>query len=584
MARGSSATELLVDTEFSTAWDRLFGDCPWATVYEGSCFARIWYECYAHRYEAVLVYRWGTDGELRGLLLLALETETGVLVHVGAQQAEYQTWLARAGDSSDFVTAALAAVRSIGRGVLRFLFLAPGTPLDWTTAARRAGLRTTVVWHKCGFMAVGPESGVAAALGKKRYRSVLTKLEAIGPVRLDYLTTVAEVDAVIDTIAAYHDVRQGGAYGALAFQSDVVKRRFYLAMVAAPGLLHVTVLRAGDTLIAAHLGPQDRGMVSLGLITHAPQYAQHSPGKLMIFYLGRLLGEQGFKWLDLTPGGGSYKDRFATRYDDVAVLQVFFRRGDYARYVARRLFVAMARSVASRLRLDAKALSERALKLAFIASEGRWAERTRAAMRMFATQIRSVREFRYYRWSGTNATALVTPCRIRVNAIGDLLLYKPGGGFRKSLSDFLSSALVKLERGEVLFSAVHSGRLVHLSWLIPAARTVGSDYGHQITLINECAVLYDDYTHSGSRGQGYHQESLAARLHFVALRYPGRDSVIGVRAENGPSRHNIEKLGCADCGSAWIRIWFGNVNLSTVGLAAPLCLQVVARPPSNPVT
>jgi RimJ/RimL family protein N-acetyltransferase len=325
-------------------------------------------------------------------------------------------------------------------------------------------------------------------------------------------------------------------------------------------------------------------MVSLGLITHAPQYAQHSPGKLMILLLGQLLGEQGEKFLDLTPGG-TYKDLFATSFDNVAVLQVFLRPADHAKYVARRAFVAMARSVAGWFNADALEIGAGVKRLARTLAKKNWRRAPITAARTFRLWALSEREYRLYQWDAHKPVAGPACPRIHPNRVSDLLLYRPESRSSPSLTEFLSEALHRLRRGEILFSAVEEGRLAHTSWLIPSAREVGTDYGHILDLAAPCAVLYIDYTHPEWRGRGLHQESLAVRLQYVAEHYPQSTAIIGVRADNGPSRHNVEKVGFEYCGSAWIRLRLGTVTrwtqATTPLFAAPRDNPAASATPGN---
>ena len=49
----------------------------------------------------------------------------------------------------------------------------------------------------------------------------------------------------------------------------------------------------------------------MGVFTHDPIEAKNSPGFLFIIKLAELLKEEGFKYLDLTPGGDLYKEEFS---------------------------------------------------------------------------------------------------------------------------------------------------------------------------------------------------------------------------------------------------------------------------------
>lgn len=159
------------------------------------------------------------------------------------------------------------------------------------------------------------------------------------------------------TIIEHCDARHGDSR---PFQSDSRKRELYLAMMERPGLLHATVLRVGDQLVASHLGPIHGRNVSLGLIAHSPEFASHSPGKFAILYLARMLGEQGYEYLDLTPGG-AYKQRFAHAWDEAPTLELFFSRLDHAVDSTYRASARMVKPILTRLGYDPERLKRRVI-------------------------------------------------------------------------------------------------------------------------------------------------------------------------------------------------------------------------------
>jgi CelD/BcsL family acetyltransferase involved in cellulose biosynthesis/RimJ/RimL family protein N-acetyltransferase len=544
---GANATSMCDQSE---EWTALHLACPWATTFQTPAFARVWYRAYAPRYTALLVTA-RRDGELVGLLPLAREQATGTVVPLGAQHAEYHTWLCRPEDAATIPAALLAALRPVMQGrLLRLLFLAPGTPMDWQPAAETSGLRVGVRWHRRGLLRVGPGSEVDASLRKSANKSRLSRLRRLGPVSLDQLHTRAELAALLPTIAEQCDVRQGGIHGVLPFTQDPLKREFYLGLMDEPDLAHATVLRAGEHVLAAHLSVRDPHGVPLGLITHAPQYAAHSPGKLVLLLLARLLGEQGYTTFDLTPGG-SYKDRFATHGDQVALVDVFYSQQAYRTDVLRRAAIQAARRVAATTHVDLDTMAGRGRDLAARLRRAQPLALARSTTRRIGRWLRSDAEYRLYELPREEQRG-GTGGRLRVNQLRDLLRYEAVAPSDPSRTAFLKTALDRLEDGQMVFTYADERRLLHYSWLIPAAERVGSEYGHTIETPDRPAVLWDDFTHPIARGQGLHQESLRTRLDVVRQLDPPRRAVIGVRAENAPSRHNIEKVGFRPFASAWI--------------------------------
>ena len=189
------------------------------------------------------------------------------------------------------------------------------------------------------------------------------------------------------------------------------------------------------------------------------------------------------------------------------------------------------------------------------------AERTR-------DQIRSDHEFRIYEYPlGAGSTEQPFE-RIRVNNPQDLNDYHPDSPSDPSVDEFRARVHLRMEGGQCVFTYAEHGLLLHYGWLIPRTMQMGSEYGHKIPTPNAPAILWDDFTHSTARGRGLHQESLRARLSYAASQALSQVAMIGVRANNGPSRHNIEKVGFRHCGSAWMSIRMGYVRRWVIWVSA----------------
>jgi RimJ/RimL family protein N-acetyltransferase len=119
--------------------------------------------------------------------------------------------------------------------------------------------------------------------------------------------------------------------------------------------------------------------------------------------------------------------------------------------------------------------------------------------------------------------------------------------------------------GQIAFTHVEKGLLLHYSWLITRTREAGSEFGHRYAFAEPAALLWNGYTHPAARGRGLHQASIRQRARYVATHQLAPNIVTGVRSDNGPSRHNIEKLGFEYVGSAWMKRRFGKSELWLTG-------------------
>lgn len=552
---GAQASALLHDADFMRAWERLADACPWTTVYQMPGFAHTWYRIYADRYEP-LVITLQDDDNLLGMLLLARDVEGGDVVHVGAHHAEYQGWLATQEHSAALVAGAAKVLREMGVQELRLHMASPKLPLDSLRALEPLGMQATVHTHDRGLMRVGAGNDIENSLKKKGNKSRISRLSKNAPLELVQLNSREELDEVFDAIIEQCDLRQGAVNNSLPFRGDPRKRDFYLAMMDEPGLLHATVLRAGDKVLAAHLGPIDRDYVSLGLIAHSPLVAAHSPGKLLLLFLGRLLGRQGFSVFDLTPGG-SYKDRFADRHEPVPSVTLHLSPASYLRTRGRQMLVRGMRSVGDALGVDAREQGEKMVAIARRVAHLTPKKAVRTVANVTRRWTSSTREFRVYTMSHADALALGTPPGdFAINRVSDLLQYQQSAS-EPNVQGFLKLALQRLEAGELSFTCAKNGLLLHNSWLIPRTSEGGSEYGHHFHFAEPASVLWADFTHPSARGQGLHQASIRARAWYAARQRMASVIAIGVRSDNAASRHNIEKVGFKHVASSFIKTSFG---------------------------
>lgn len=556
LRRGADALALLKVPEFLHQWQALEQRCPWATVYQSAPFARTWYEAYREVYDPILVFA-RDESALHGLFLLAQGCEDQELVHAGSSHAEYQAWLATPDRSGEFVAEAGVALGQLGASKLRLHFAAPKLPLDDLSNWPRSAVH--VHMHDRGLMAVDEGSTARASLRKKGNRSKLARLGREGPVSLVQLRSSAELLEVIDQIADYCDLRQGAINHTTPFQSDPLKREFTLALMDEPDLLHATVLMAGSTLVAAHLGPVDKSYVSLGVITHSPFAARHSPGKLLLHLLAERLGQQGYRVFDLTPGG-EYKARFASEKDRVPTVNLFFSRWSYLRHRTVRGAVGGAKTLSQAVGIDPRATVDRLRpKTRLAARAAKSPHRAGLSLARRASRwVRDSGEFRIYRMTSEEALKLdAGGAELKVNSVANLLQYVPATASDPTKTEFLSEALRRLESGLTLFSYAEDGLLLHHSWLIACTEEAGSEFGHRYGFAEPAAVLWNGYTHPAARGRGLHQASIRMRAKYVATEQLAPSITAGVRSNNGPSRHNIEKLGFEWVGSAWFTKRFG---------------------------
>ncbi|GAC1466741.1 MAG: hypothetical protein NVSMB9_07620 [Isosphaeraceae bacterium] len=541
IVRGPEAESLLAQDTFRLEWTRLLEECPWATTFQAPGFVSTWYHAYHGRFAPILVLSRADDGRLQGLLTLAGSSSVARFVVAGAGQSEYHAWLSPPELGDVFP---LHALRSIRREVspkeLRFRYLPPGTPLRWLEDPEA---KRTCLWKPRRRPLLRFEDGgaIEASLRKGGNRSRIQRLAKLGAVEFRRITDPEEFDQILDEVILCYDTRRLAINGIPPFLNDSVKKSFHQALMRVPGLLHVTVLKVGGLVAAAHLGACGHKEVQLGLLAHNPFLARFSPGKLLTLYLARMLREEGYEQLDLTAGGEAYKERFANAWDEVHTLGCF--PTPWAR-----TFSAIHVTAEDAAKSTFDRLGIRPAKARFVARELKRLGPVAAPAWLFQGArdwIRSRQERWVYSRGTDQALALDAPVRFRRDALEDLLKYDPppGGASRQGL---LAKALEHIENGQHVYTYVEDDRLLHIGWFI---ERLTEDLARKLLpgfpLSPFSSLVLDLLTLPGARGRGLALLALRAMLRDAArvAGSSGGRTFIALPSGSAAARRVVEKAG-----------------------------------------
>ena len=540
---GADADSLLSDRAFQQQWNSLYVSCPWATVFQAYDFVTTWYQIYRTAFRPLLIAEILPDGSLGGLLTLAVTPDSKQLICAGAAHAEYHAWLAGCDNGNTFIAAAMELLRARFAGLtLTFQYLPPLAPKQWLADRQWAQTSSLKPWTR-PLLTLGDGSSLQKSLKKSANKSRLNRLKRMGDVQFEQLDGSAALAAVFDRIIAYYDFRQGAVNDAVYFQTDPLRKPFYLALMDIPDLLHVTVLKVGDLVVAAHLGLSDGKVCVLGTPAHSPFHAAQSPGKLQLLMLGVELAAQGFETLDLTPGDDAYKERFATDHDQVHVLTVFLtdrawqkQRAElktWARITAGSIGKSLLGAVGIEL-ATAKKLIEQLRRLGLKSGINWW--------QSLGQRLWGKVEYHVYSYSANAARAEHQLCSVNRDCLDDLLLFQPVDA-RQTRQDFLSLCLTRLEAGQHVYTWVKQGHLLAVCWLVERQeQAVFSDLDQEYLFESDSAVIYDCDLHPSICEQGDDRALLGQIVNDALFLYGAKQVYMTVRADH-PFRQAIESTG-----------------------------------------
>jgi hypothetical protein len=494
---GDQVLGLLTQPAFQQAWEALYRCCPWATVFQSPAFVTTWYQSYQAHY-LPLVLRGMSAGRLTGLLTLARK-DNGLIVGAGDSQAEYQVWLAPDTPNDAFLGPALDLLRRHFPGhEIRLKYLPALAPREWITGHKTWNRRCLLRPYPQPLLTLREEQ-LSQELRKKNRREKLSRLRRLGKLSLERVSDGQAFAAIFDELATQYDFRKGAMFNKLFFRDDPQRKPFLLALFE-QGLLHVTVLKLNEEIIAANVGAAGRSWVHLqGLNTHAPQYARYSPGILHFLLLGKLLAEEGYTVFDLTPGADAYKQSLATDYVTAYELRI----GNAYRKLASQIkykLVKCIKSSASRLGLQPDT-GKNLKRKARLFKEKMHHMKARVLfdwIRGLPARARQETKYQIFCLGPGPFPVLDGPSLpLSRGSMSDLLQFDQLGA-GTSRWEFLGEAMARLEAGGRPYTWSESGRLLACAWLRSPASAAGDDSPCDL-LPAGAAVLQDFYCHPAGR-------------------------------------------------------------------------------------
>lgn len=531
----------LADPTFQDFWDRLYQACPWKTAFQNRLFVETWYQQYRTKFEPVLLY--SADPDTPALLPLARNGD--VIVVAGAHQAEYHAWLAREGDPG-FLPEALRLLRAqFEFDTVGFKYLPAGFPVQ-ILPKEIADFQLI----RRPLMRVNPADKLAASLKKKSNRSRLNGIREGGELVLEHITDVGRLGEVLDEVILMYDFRQGAVNNSVPFEEDPQKKAFHLALAKIPGLMHCSILRRGNKVFASLLGLYSGDTVHSGVFAHSPLSGKYSPGKLHLLLLGMQLQEEGFTFLDLTPGGYEWKDRFATEHDTVYRATVYGSHGLRKRAALKQSAIDIAKRFAVGLNMSPEAAGKRLRRFSGL--------RVRGVLKRIRSWFWRSSEVRIYRAEAAKFKHEESLSEASKDQLGDLLKV-PSTKSGKSRKEFLSETLRRLEGGDHhVYTYVEKEEIECFGWsLARQEREFLPEVQQDLLLAPHSALLFD-FSVSSNESQQRGYNSLLAQMTRDAIRIPGTEWVYGcVCGDDLGWRRAFENAGFSYQGSMYLTVRMG---------------------------
>jgi GNAT superfamily N-acetyltransferase len=130
----------------------------------------------------------------------------------------------------------------------------------------------------------------------------------------------------------------------------------------------------------------------------------------------------------------------------------------------------------------------------------------------------------------------------QIDNVSDLEKFAPP--FWRSRRKFLDAAMVRLQRGEHVYTFAEAGRLLHYGWVAtPMTESRPTEIRQPIAFDAPVAVLYDFYTHPAARGRQLYQRCLAAILDDLSAAGGVQQAIAFAVSDNAATRRALAKVG-----------------------------------------
>ena len=456
---GADARAWIAQESNVASWEVLLQGCSWGTPFQSPVFAKCWLANYADSWQPVLVIALDAEGRLQGLLPLAMQAEE--ITGIGSVQAEYQGWLCTDQLLEQFPGRAInLLLEHYPNATLKLRYMDFGARSEQVRQSLQQHPGVLLQNYERPLLKLDAEK-LSASLKKKSNKSKWNRLKRLGELRFIVEEGAALDAAALDDIIPLYDFRQGAVNGSCPFTEDSRKKPFHQQwMQSAPGQLLLFRLLLGDRTIGAMLGVVSGDQVSNAIMAHCPELASHSPGKFVVYLAGQELSKRGYKWLDLTPGGDPWKDRFADTKDSVLALRAWGNPKVPARIVRREKQLALGKAILQACGLRPSQVRKAWQPVASLFSGAPTDKKSAPAPGACDRFFRISRE-RVESVAPVNQQLVNS---LRMNHLPDLLLFDCQGS-RQQRSTFLAAALARLERGQQCFTAERDGGLMFCAWI-----------------------------------------------------------------------------------------------------------------------
>lgn len=489
--------KIIKDKEFISIWAELAQESDGFTLIQEQDLVISWYKAYKNEYDPIILVAY-KDENIVGILPLAISIDGGGISHAGHEQAEYNGWICKKKHEEDFLVESLILLKKeFDLTKWDWGWMPPHSTTNWLDSERLKDNGIYVNASTCDSPVydLSDSTRIAKIKKSKSTKSKINRLKRSGDLRLERITDPVIAKKIFIDLKKIANFRNLAVYNNMPFEGEnSEKEKWHLNHLDGSDSVHFTVLWQGDKLLACNFGFCSEDTVIIGLFTYNPVQGAHSPGNVFLIELIDFITEEGYRYLDLSPGGDPYKERFSNSHNILTKPVFCFNKvckfkNDTITYLKNR--VKQKYSYRDVINFKSKFVT----KLSVIVKTPK-------------NYLKN--EYELFKFiSNVNSNNMID---INVQKYEDLLLYKDHIGYRKR-SEVIFSSLKNFERGDILYTLVSQNELLMFAWVSTSGKKHWNGKINELTSsLGNKVLIYDTFFSKNS----FDKERLMNLLHKIS--------------------------------------------------------------------
>jgi hypothetical protein len=483
-----ASRKILQDKEFIQRWNTLAEVLNHAMITQEYEFVSSWYQYYHQQYDPLLVIGYQDKSEdIIGILPLALSRSDGSLCHAGEYSSGYHGWLCFKAYETDFLINSLITIKQqLNIKKWQWLYLPPDINTAWLRDKRlkKQGIFVKIIESESPIYELSNSTRIDKVRKHRSLRPLINRLKRGGELKIEKISNKKQAEKLFNEMANQSNFRKLGLYNYLPFSSDPIRKEWYLSRLEKSDNIQFVILWQGDKVLACSLAYCSCDHVIGMMFSYDPVESSNSPGTVFFILYIDFLKKSGYKFLDFTPGGESYKERFCNNHKTLVQPVFTFK---YSSRLKQEPIILLKKYY--KAKLQGKKINRKLANLKMLRKKSLLV----LCKNKISSKLEGKDQFFIHTKSSDELNNIPTTYKINKQKYTDIFLYNDINNClpRKEVAE---DTLRNFSRRDFLYTIVYKGELLLYAWLAAPGKKHWEDCIYQcLSASKNNYVIYDLY-------------------------------------------------------------------------------------------